>query len=398
MFQFSGTLPASKSLLNRALILQSYFPQIEISGDSQSSDVRILRQALKDLGHKKEFYLGEGGTSFRFFALRLSRERGEFRLQLSKRLSERPFRELVEVLKQFSVHAEMRGTHFIIQSEGWRWNESNRIHVDSSQSSQFASALLLNAWSLPQALVLETQDQMGSESYFLMTQKLIQSLGLQMDVRKKHGRCEIHVPPHQSPKNFRLKAEMDLSSAFTLACAAALNGQITLLEFPVGSLQPDIFGLDLLLQMGTPLELGPELHVKKASRLRALQANLGDSPDLFPCLAVMCAFAEGTSELRGAEQLAYKESNRIAKTSELLQLAGVKHKVFKDGVSIEGQPQLAMKPGAVFDPDHDHRMAFAAALFRLRGQSIEIRDLKVVEKSFPEFWKILKLPHMNGLE
>lgn len=391
MFKFEGTLPCSKSLMNRALILKSYFPHLKILGESSSSDVHFLKKALSDINTTREFQLGEGGTSFRFFALRVSREIGEFDLHLSKRLAERPSQELVDVLKQVGVQAKMIGNTFHIVSRGWNWNQNEILRVNSEKSSQFASALLLNCWNLPQDLIFETQAEMGSESYFIMTQKLAQSLGLVIEVTSDRNKNFLRIPAGQDIRVQNLKVEPDMSSAFTLACAAALAGEFTLIDFPIQSLQPDVFGLELLRQMGALVEMGTALHVRRTQKLTAVQADLKNSPDLFPCLAAVCAFADGVSELRGAEQLSFKESHRIHKTSDLLQSLGVQHKVFSDGISVHGNPQLKATNAFSFDPDQDHRMAFAAALFKLRGVNLEIRDLHVVEKSLPEFWKIINL-------
>ncbi len=105
-------------------------------------------------------------------------------------------------------------------------------------------------------------------------------------------------------------------------------------------------------------------------------------------LAVLCAFAEGVSTLLGAEQLIYKESNRIQKTYELLCLMGFKCELHAGGLTIYGKSS-SQPPSKLckFNPDHDHRMAMAAALFKLKSYNIEIEHPEVVNKSYPDFWK-----------
>jgi 3-phosphoshikimate 1-carboxyvinyltransferase len=120
-----------------------------------------------------------------------------------------------------------------------------------------------------------------------------------------------------------------------------------------------------------------------------VNVNLENSPDLFPVLAVLCGLAQGTSKLFGAPHLALKESNRIQKTFELLTKAGIKSQIVDGGLIIEGSNMKIHSKAFSFDPDHDHRMAMAAALLNMVGAKIQILNKEVVNKSFPEFWSIV---------
>jgi 3-phosphoshikimate 1-carboxyvinyltransferase len=133
------------------------------------------------------------------------------------------------------------------------------------------------------------------------------------------------------------------------------------------------------------------LHVKKARPLKPLHFNLNDTPDLFPVLACLCAFTSGECRLSGAAQLVHKESNRLQKTAELLQQAGVPHRVLRDGIVIRGQGLDFVPPAFAFDPDQDHRMAMAAAVFKGLNKKIKIKSPHVVNKSYPQFWKDIKV-------
>ena len=97
----------------------------------------------------------------------------------------------------------------------------------------------------------------------------------------------------------------------------------------------------------------------------------------------LCALAEGNSELYGAPQLVYKESDRIAKMKELLSATGRTVETTNDGVKIGGK----FSPGEIlFDPDHDHRLAMAAGVLMLAGVPIRLKHPQVTDKSFPGFW------------
>ena len=77
-FYFLGQGPLSKSLLNRALIVKSWFPEFNIEGSSDCDDIKIMESAIHSLDSKKEFDCGLSGTAFRFLVLRLSRKKGNF--------------------------------------------------------------------------------------------------------------------------------------------------------------------------------------------------------------------------------------------------------------------------------------------------------------------------------
>jgi 3-phosphoshikimate 1-carboxyvinyltransferase len=106
MTSFIGHVPASKSILNRALILQSFERDLKIYGVSDSDDVVKMKAGIKALKDQAMIDCGEGGTVLRFLALRASREKGRHKLTGSARLINRPQEELVKILSQLGVTAK----------------------------------------------------------------------------------------------------------------------------------------------------------------------------------------------------------------------------------------------------------------------------------------------------
>src|SRR6516225_10169716 len=147
MTSFIGYVPASKSILNRALILQSFGPDLKIYGVSDSDDVVKMKAGIKALKDQAMIDCGEGGTVLRFLALRASREKGRHKLTGSARLINRPQEELVKILSQLGVTAKFEKNSLAIESDGWR-PQSDTLHVPSHRSSQFASAVLLTPGGL----------------------------------------------------------------------------------------------------------------------------------------------------------------------------------------------------------------------------------------------------------
>ena len=123
-----------------------------------------------------------------------------------------------------------------------------------------------------------------------------------------------------------------------------------------------------------------------------MNADLTNSPDLFPVLAVLCALTGSKSEICGIDHLRFKESSRLERTRELIEWMGARVEVVgTNDCRVTIYPTRTRPVGEtawVFDPDHDHRMAMAAEVARWAGFPIQVKDMKVVSKSFPEFMQI----------
>lgn len=386
-FRYVGHVPASKSLLNRALVIQSYFPQLQVKGESRADDVVTMRQALEQLLRGDAIDCGSAGTVLRFMALRAARRPGKHRLIGSPRLFSRPNSELLKILGQLGCAPELLPNELKIQSWGWKM-VGDALHVPMDRSSQFASAVVLNAWQLPFELCLLLGPSSVSDAYFDMTLNLVRQLGMNW---RREGK-EIRISPQQNVLATEYLVEPDMSSAFALAAAAAVSGRVSLTGIPESSLQPDARFVSLLREAGVPILLQKNrLEIHKAESINPLQVSLKDTPDLFPVLAALLAFASGESHLRDADHLIHKESNRIEKTAELLRLCGREVMVFKDGIKIKGMRRVPSIEPLEFDPDQDHRMAMAAGILKLSGEPLRILHSAVVNKSFPGFWDAVGL-------
>lgn len=381
---FVGTVPASKSILNRALVLQSYFPKLEIVGDSLCDDVMLMKQALTDLAVGRPAYCGHAGTVLRFLAFKASRIPGEHRLVAEPRLLERPQEELKKILNQLNVEIEYAKDQLWIRGNGWK-PQGDTLSVPVHRSSQFLSGVVLNAWNLDFDLYVSPQGPFVSKSYWDLTCKEVASLGLKMNFWDYDFRIE----KNQQIQNTTLIAESDVSSIFALAAIAALCGQARISHFPLTRQQPDIFFLQVFETMGVQFDIKDQvLTVRKTAKLNPISASLRNAPDLFPVLATLCAFADGDSELINTPHLAYKESDRLGKTIELLEKAGVRIEKKEDGVKIFGRTNLETCEFD-YDPSQDHRLAMAAALLMKKGFKINLKTPYVVNKSFPEFWSAI---------
>ena len=428
-FHYSGTLSSSKSLMNRALILKSFFPDFNILGDSDCDDVKFLKKALHSLKEEKSniFDCGQGGTSLRFLLARISRKPGNYFLKTHPTLLTRPHVELLNALKQMGVKWEIKKNKGIsIISKGWKILDP--VTLNLSQSSQYASALLLSTWNLQKPLVLHLNQIHHSQTYLNMTLSFLSQMGLKMiEISKnklqtishnqnfhtsqtdkpkkprenpgeeisqfmKTGCIKLLIPSKQKVKKTVFKIEPDMDSAFTLGTLAAVSGSLELESFPGQSKQPSFIFIKTLKKMGIRVNYNQKqkrLSIKKTTGIKAIDMNISHCPDLFPVLSILLSRAKGTSRLQGLDLLIYKESNRLEKISELLTKMNFKHEKSKNSIIIEGKPKHKYPPCFDFDPAWDHRMVMAATLATFQGASIKIHRSHTVSKSFPEFFDIL---------
>ena len=207
-----------------------------------------------------------------------------------------------------------------------------------------------------------------------------------------------------------INLEGDWSAAANFLVAGAVFGRAELAGLDTTSLQADLSIMDILMDAGASLsQLDGDRGNITAQRapLKAFSADASNCPDLFPILAVLAAFCQGTSRLAGVGRLANKESDRAKAILEMLTQMGVKACIEKDELVIEGHTlvQRLMSPvipsevegsvapgllkGGAYTSHHDHRMVMALKVASLGADSpITIDDEACVAKSFPQFHDI----------
>ena len=166
------------------------------------------------------------------------------------------------------------------------------------------------------------------------------------------------------------------------------------------SLQGDRAMLDILQRMGARIRLTPDSVTVYPSALHGVELDMGDCPDLVPTVAVLAAFAQGSTRVSNVAHLRYKESDRINAPAQELAKTGVVIDQLSDGMLIHGlagrgngKPDCPRLPeGTALSAHNDHRIAMSLALLGLRQPEVSVHDLlddpKVVRKSFPQFWNI----------
>ncbi|MCB0411794.1 MAG: 3-phosphoshikimate 1-carboxyvinyltransferase, partial [Bdellovibrionales bacterium] len=336
---------------------------------------------------------GHAGTVLRFLALRVARKSGNYILEGTPRLFERPQAELSKLLRQLGCLVETTHQELHLESAGWRLM-GDQVHIDTSKSSQFASAFLLNAWGYPQDIFFRTTANWVSQSYFDLTLAMVRQAGMKVE---KISRQEFLIPANQVIHfEKKIECECDMSSAFALAACAVVGGRVLLTSWPEKSLQPDFRFVEILQQMGAQVQFRKgalEVH-QTTTKLSPVKINLKNCPDLFPSLSALAAIAEGESSFSGLDHLVHKESDRLAQMCVLFERLEIPFQRGRSEIRIKGQGEKVSlkKDPILFEPDGDHRLAMAAMVLKLAGYPLKIQDADVVNKSFPNFWKIVGAP------
>src|SRR5690606_36934659 len=156
---------------------KSYFPNLNIENRSECDDAVLMEKGLRDLKAGSPVDCGHAGTVLRFIALRAARWRGTHKLTGSKRLFARPQSELLPILRQLGATADFQDESLMIESQGWNLVVDG-LYISGARSSQFASAVALNARMLPFDLHFQIESKMASAGYWRMTPEARRKLGM----------------------------------------------------------------------------------------------------------------------------------------------------------------------------------------------------------------------------
>jgi 3-phosphoshikimate 1-carboxyvinyltransferase len=400
-------VPGSKSYTHRALIAAALGRgSCLVLNALESEDTVFTRRALAMMGARLEqrgqgllvhgvnghpaacnqpVSLGNSGTSMRLLAAVSALGQGTYTLTGSSRMRQRPIGDLLTVLRALGVPAQdllSNGCPPITIVGGHL--RGGEVSVNCSQSSQFLSALLLTAPLTPLGMTLTVSHGPVSRPYIDLTVAVMQSFGVQLS-REGYGR--FMVPGGQMYTASEFTVEPDCSQAGYFWAAAAISGQtVTVVGISPASRQGDAQLLGVLEAMGCRVSHRSDGVAVTGGALRAVDVDMQNMPDVVPTLAVVAAFARGTTVMRGIAHLRHKESDRLAVVAERLGRLGITARVGADSLVVEG----GSPHGAMIDPADDHRIAMSFALAGLQVPGVAIAHPDCVAKSFPRFWETLE--------
>lgn len=401
------TIPGSKSYTNRALIIASLAKGKSIlTGCSNSNDSLLLIKALKLLGvkivlngnqiivygnggkfkeYKGKIDVEDAGTVMRFLTALCCLVGGEITLEGSARMNQRPIKGLVNALLQLGAHITYLAEEGYppLKIKGGKIH-GGKVEVHASQSSQFISALLMIAPVLDCDLELITTGEISSTPYIDMTVSIMKQFGSL--VENKDGKYLIKVGSSYTPANYTIEADASSASYF-FALAAITQSTIRINNLSPSSLQGDIKFVGLLEQMGCKVTKGKNyIEVTGVKELQGITADMKNMQDVAPTLAIVAAFAKGTTLLSGLKNLEIKETKRLTAIQKELTKMGIECSTDGEQITVHG----GNPKGALINTYNDHRIAMAFAIAGARVNGLQIESPDVVKKSFPNFWETLE--------
>ena len=363
------TLPASKSESHRALMIAAYGGfEADFENLSESKDTLSVANALQSIRNGKTMIdIADCGTAARFLATYLACHEGDWLLIGTERMRQRPMAPLVDALRALGADIQY------VENEGClplsiKGNPipGGKAFVDMTQSSQYASSLLLAAPMFPQGLELELVGELNSLPYLDMTLAMMCHFSAQAE---RHGRTVVVQPKPYEPQSFTIEPDWTAASywyemaAFSEECEIRLRGLDG-----CSCLQGDSIIAEWMtrLGVGTFIE-GEDLVLRKIPFERqSLHFDFSQHPDLYPTMAATCAGLQMEAAFTGLDNLVLKESNRVEAMQAELSMLG--HHPLR------------------FSAHNDHRIVMALAPLAMLFGPVTFDHPEVVAKSYPGFW------------
>ena len=406
------TLPGSKSLSNRALLLSALARgKTRLNNLLHSDDIERMVDALQQLSieldfldnrqtctvtgnnglfdcpENTEFFLGNAGTAIRPLTAALSLVDGDFIIDGDKYMRERPIAHLTDALKELGAGITflMKEGYPPFQIQGGKVKGGN-ITLHGNISSQYLTSLLM---ALPLAITDSNVRIIGdqvSKPYLDITLRMMELFGVRADHENYQS---FHIPGKQcyrTPGDYMIEGDASSASYF-FAGAAIAGGKIAVHGIGINSVQGDIQFLDAIEAMGASVARHPNsIEVESKGRLKGVDLDLNHIPDAAMTLAAISIFAEGRTTIRNIYNWRVKETDRMHAMAEGLTRLGAQVTTTSDSITIDPPAQIQQ---AIINPYGDHRVAMAFSLAALSDAKITIKDPDCTRKTFPDFFQVL---------
>jgi len=377
------------------------FSEMGVNIDQHDNEIVVHGVGLKGLKKpNSDIYLGNSGTSMRLMSGLLCGQSFSSTLIGDASLSSRPMERIVTPLK-------MMGANISSSKEGCpplEINPSKNLKTFSYElpiaSAQVKSCLMFAGLYTDGPVVIKEKIQTRDH-----TELMFKKFGVDISIEEKGGLKEISVLPPKSINATNINIPGDFSSAAFFILGALITPGSDLKLMNIGINKTRIALLKVFKEMGADIKLSnlinehepsADIHIK-ASELKGITLDPKLVPNLIdemPVLFIAGALAEGTTRIRGAQELRFKESDRLESMAKALNLFGVKHKIFEDGIDIEGvdQSEKDLPFNSVeIDSCGDHRIAMASVIGALRSKtSCKIKNCSNISTSFPSFIDLSK--------
>lgn len=392
------TLPASKSISNRALIIHALSGgDILPENLSDCDDTNVMISALRDMPY--EIDIKAAGTAMRFMTAYLSVTPGEHLLTGTERMKLRPIENLVNALRSLGADIEYLGeTGFPPLKIKGQPLKGGMINIPGNVSSQYISALLMIAPVMKQGLTLKLGGDILSRPYIDLTLTMMNDYGADaewVDVDTVHVK-----PKGYTSRPYYIENDWTAASYWyeMMALTADDDAEIRLAGLMDVSSQGDtivkyifsLLGVKTLFEIKNKRVPCTVTLRRSGMHLPRLDFDFSNSPDLAQTVVCACCGMGIEFDFTGLSTLKIKETDRIeAMKTELRKLGFVVYSKNDNELIWDGE--LCEPTFEPIDTYEDHRMAMAFAPLALKINGIKINNPEVVSKSYPRFWEHLKL-------
>ena len=395
------TLPGSKSITNRALLLAALADgPVTLTNALFSRDTELMAAALNQLGIEvklderaktmrvtghggkipvasAKLFVGNAGTAARFLtALVCLRPGGSYQFDSDPAMYRRPIGPLLDALATQGAKASARNFPFTLATAGLA---GGAVEIDAAESSQLLSALLLIAPHARSRLTVTLKGGTVSKPFVAMTERMVRQFA-------------------ERPKTYAIEGDASAASYF-LALPLVTRGSIALPGYSIdNSLQGDVGFAPVLAQAGlavtaTEDAAGAEAWIVTGARRRGVKADFNAFSDTFLTLAAIAPLLDGPTKITGIAHTRKQETDRVAGMARELRKLGQDVVEEDDSLTITPRP---LTPAVEIETYHDHRFAMSFGILGchdLHGDGrpwLSIRDPGCCAKTFPNFFELLE--------
>jgi 3-phosphoshikimate 1-carboxyvinyltransferase len=379
-------LPSSKSISNRVLVLNALaVNKGKLHNLSDANDTQVMQRLV--FSNDEIVNVEDAGTVMRFLTAYFAVSGKAKVLTGTARMKERPIGVLVDSLRLLGAditYLEKDG-YPPIRINGFQHQKTNTLQVRGDVSSQFISALMMIAPSLPQGLNIEITGHLGSKPYIDMTASLMKSFGAKVNFDGRMIQIEKQT---LSVNEHTVEGDWSAASYWFGFAALCKEANLILPNMALRSLQGDRVVVDMMENLGVVCEpRGNKLYLGKKDHMPIFSWDFTHCPDLAQTIAVVCAAKGINGSFKGLESLRIKETDRIAALQQ--ELAKINAQLIEEGDTWHLIPSGKLPDKVKIHTYHDHRMAMAFAPLAAIMQ-VEIDDPAVTRKSYPKFWDDVK--------
>jgi 3-phosphoshikimate 1-carboxyvinyltransferase len=399
------TIPGSKSVTNRALILSALAKTpSKLHKPLRSRDTELMAQGLRALGVRIEesrdsngdeiwtvipaqlfgpasIDVGNAGTVMRFLPPLAALARGLINFDGDPRSHERPLGPVISALEELGVTIDHKNRFALpLTINGSGSIKGGVIEIDASSSSQFISALLLVGPAMKDGITVKhVGGSLPSQPHIDMTIAMLRQFGAIVD-DSSPSQWKV-LPGELEGQDFVIEPDLSNAAPF-MSVALVCGGTVTIRDWPRKTTQPGDQLREIFTQMGATISLDDSgLTISGGKTIRGIDIDLHDVGELTPSIAAVAALASSPSSLRGIGHLRLHETDRLSALRTELNALGCDVSEEESALHINPQPLHA----GTFHTYEDHRLATAGAVIGLVVDGIHVENIATTRKTLPDF-------------